>query len=285
MKAMFEFMSRAPIPKDETRRLQALRNYRVLDTDKERVFENITHYIAKQFDADIAFISFIDSDRQWFKSICGSDVKETSRDDAICAHTILSREVNYIPDASKDPRTMDSPLVTGDTHIRFYCGAPLITPEGHVIGSLCVVSREPRDDFSIADQYLLKTMAEMVVMHLDLRTDLADRAEILKMRVQATARADRVKHMLGAFVENVPVAIALIDLKGDYFVRSNRWLELQNEFFPPEDQDNFLRATRHRSDWAEDYKRVLAGETVVYDQDVLEKLTGQTEYAKWELNP
>lgn len=159
----------APFPADEAARIETLRKYAILDSDPERAFDRITQYIAKQFGTEIALVSLVDTDRQWFKSSCGLDASETPRDLAFCSYTILEERVNYIPDASKDERLKNNPLVTGEPNIRFYCGAPLIAPNGQAVGSLCIIDSKPRPDFSEADQSLLQDMAAMVIDQMEMR--------------------------------------------------------------------------------------------------------------------
>lgn len=278
-------MASAPIPHDEALRIETLRSYAILDSGPERAFDSITRYVAKQFDAQISVVSLVDTDRQWFKSGCGLDASETPRDQAFCAYTILDRQVNYIPDATQDMRTRDNPLVTGEPHIRFYCGAPLIAPNGQIVGSLCVIDSRPRPDFSKADQSLLQDMAGMVVEQMEMRKAAGNIAEEIETRVRAEARAVQSDSNLGAFVDHVPVAIALIDRDGRYHARSNRYLDLQQALFAPDAQDNFIKAVCVRDDWCEAFETVLTGQTVMREEDRLEFQDGRNEYAKWELKP
>ena len=134
----------APMPENETQRQAALNQLGILDTGQEERFDRITRIAAEAFDVPIALVSLVDSDRQWFKSCVGLDVKETPRDMAFCAHAILENEVLVVPDALLDPRFADNPLVTGDPHVRFYAGYPLQLADGHCIGTLCLIDTRPR---------------------------------------------------------------------------------------------------------------------------------------------
>ncbi len=134
----------APLPKSERRRLEVLRGYDVLDTPAERAFDDLTHLAAQICQTPVATISLIDEARQWFKSRVGVEAQQTPRDLAFCAHAILQRNVMVISDATRDPRFSDNPLVTGPPYVRFYAGAPLLMPEGEVVGTLCVIGHEPR---------------------------------------------------------------------------------------------------------------------------------------------
>ena len=133
-----------PIPKQEARRLKVLWQYDVLDTVPEEVFDDLTELAAHICEAPVALISLVDEDRQWFKARVGISVRETSRDISFCAHAILGDDLLIVPDAAKDKRFKTNPLVTGPLKLRFYAGAPLITPDGHGLGTLCVLDNKPR---------------------------------------------------------------------------------------------------------------------------------------------
>lgn len=154
-------MSIPDYPKDEKNRLLALRNTGILDTEAEERFDRITRLAARIFSVQTCLVSLIDSDRQWFKSKVGLDVCETSRDISFCGHAILQADIFIVPDASKDPRFSSNPLVTSSPHIRFYAGAPVFEPSGHIIGTLCLIEPVART-FSNDEKHMLKDLAAMV---------------------------------------------------------------------------------------------------------------------------
>jgi diguanylate cyclase (GGDEF)-like protein/PAS domain S-box-containing protein len=161
-------MKIAPLPANEQERLAALRKYGILDTEPEAAFDGMVHLAAYICQTPIAAISLVDEHRQWFKAIVGLDAKETSRDLAFCAHTILQDETMIIPDAREDERFFDNPLVASAPDIRFYAGVPLITSQGYHLGTLCVIDRVPRV-LTAAQLDAIKLLADNVMAHLDLR--------------------------------------------------------------------------------------------------------------------
>ncbi|MBO7923687.1 response regulator [Alteromonas sp. K632G] len=158
----------AKVPANEEQRLRELLSYDVLDTDAEQLFDDLTQLASQICDAPIALISLVDPDRQWFKSRVGIEATETSRNIAFCSHAILQREVFEVSNAKEDPRFHDNPLVTGEPNIRFYAGAPLLTPSGHAIGTLCAIDDKPKTLTSL-QRNALKTLSESVVAHLELK--------------------------------------------------------------------------------------------------------------------
>ena len=160
---------KAAIPVDERQRLATLRDYEILDSEPEQAFDDLAMLAAQICQVPMATVSFVDGERQWFKSRVGVSVTETSREAAFCAHTILDAgSVLVVRDAQTDPRFFDSPLVTSEPHIRFYAGAPLIAPDGQAVGALCVMDRTPRT--LTAEQVVaLRTLSRHVVAQLELR--------------------------------------------------------------------------------------------------------------------
>ena len=160
---------RAALPGNETERLQALHDYDILDTDAEESFDAIARLAAYIAGVPTALISFIDRDRQWFKSRVNFDAHETDRDVSFCAHAILMPDrPMVVRDATKDARFADNPGVLGDPHVRFYFGAPLVTGNGHALGTLCVVDQEPRE-LTVEQHLLLTSLSDLVMDQLDAR--------------------------------------------------------------------------------------------------------------------
>ena len=157
-----------PIP-DEVLRLTILRRYEVMDTPAEGALDDLTMLAATLCGTPMAFISLIDDRRQWMKSRVGVDVEEIPRDESICSH-LLSHpgQPLLVPDAREDPRFADNPLVAGEMGVRFYAGVPLVSPERAVLGTLCVLDREPRA-LTPAQEQGLRVLARQVMTQLDLR--------------------------------------------------------------------------------------------------------------------
>lgn len=138
-------MDAPSIPSNENERLQELRLLRLLDTPANHRFDRLTRIAKELFETDIALVSLVDADRQWFKSTQGlNGVSETPRSISVCGHAILNDETFVVEDMAADPRFLDNPLVVGGPKIRMYAGHPLRGPTGQRIGTLCVIHSEPR---------------------------------------------------------------------------------------------------------------------------------------------
>jgi len=153
-------MLEPPKPSDEAERMQTLRSLQILDSAPEERFDRLTRLAKRLFDVPIALVSLVDENRQWFKSCVGLPVRETPRDISFCGHAILGNDTFVVEDTHDDDRFRDNPLVTGEPHIRFYAGRPLSAPNGHKLGTLCIISPEPRA-FSPTDAELLDDLARM----------------------------------------------------------------------------------------------------------------------------
>jgi PAS domain S-box-containing protein len=155
----------------EQHRLRALADYDVLDTSPEEAFDRLTRLAAELFGAPIALVSLVDAERQWFKSRVGLDVTQTPRELAFCNHTIEVQpgSIFVVEDTMKDPRFATNLLVTGEPCIRFYAGAPITTPDGFNLGSICIIDRVPRCALTAQEASRLTLLAQIVVDELDLR--------------------------------------------------------------------------------------------------------------------
>lgn len=134
----------AEFPLNEQQRLEDLYSFFILDTGPDANFDNLSVLATQIYKCPISLITFIDKDRQWFKSNEGIDQRQTSRDFSFCAHTILNNEVMVVGDTKEDIRFHDNPLVVGYPHIRFYAGAPIVSNAGYHLGTICILDYMPR---------------------------------------------------------------------------------------------------------------------------------------------
>lgn len=195
-----------PVSNNETERLRVLHSYEILDTPPEVAFDRLTTHAAQVFGVPIALVSLVDTDRQWFKACFGTDLRETSRDLSFCSYTILSDQALSIPDATKDPRFQANALVTGPPYIRFYAGAPLVTPSGQNIGSLCLIDTVPRQ-FSPAQTEMLINLAAMVVDEMELRRT----ARELREQEQSLRQALQENNELAVAITNLQSGVIITD--------------------------------------------------------------------------
>ncbi|MDT3403613.1 ATP-binding protein [Mucilaginibacter terrae] len=202
-------MPKAPLPQNEQERLAALRSYHILDTATEKDFDDLTQLASAICGTPISLISLVDKDRQWFKSRYGLKASETDRAWSFCAHAInRPDELLEVEDASADARFKDNALVTGDPHIVFYAGVPLVDEDGFALGSLCVIDRERRK-LSNEQQSALKILGAQVISKLKLRKKLVELeaagTRIQKLNTLLTAKEREAMQI----IEHAPIAMAL----------------------------------------------------------------------------
>ena len=190
------------IDSPETERLAALRRYRILDTEPERSFDDLALLASHICGTPMALITLVDERRQWFKSRVGVSIAETSRAISFCTHAIRQRDLFIVRDAKNDARFQDNPFVTGDPEIRFYAGAPLVTPDGHALGTLCVLDRTPR---TLVPEQLeaLDALRRQVESQLELRLNLVELERALEERDRAEEQQTKLIAELRAAHDNV----------------------------------------------------------------------------------
>ncbi|BCJ45719.1 sensor histidine kinase [Actinoplanes ianthinogenes] len=219
----------------EQERLAALRGYDILDTPQESDFDDIVALAAQLCDKPIAMVSLVDEERQWFKARLGTDLCGSARDDSICAHAMYSDDVMQIPDARSDARFAGMPTVAGPPYVRFYAGAPLVTPFGRPLGTLCVADGEP-GLLTPAQQHGLRALARHVVNQLELRKYARDMRSLNDRLRDAEQIKDefiaRVNHELRTPITSIH---GYLEVLGD-------------PELPSEARDGFLQRVQRNSD-------------------------------------
>jgi PAS domain S-box-containing protein len=178
-------------------RLEELLSYKILDTPPEKTLNDFTEIAAAICDTPIALISILDDKRQWFKAKIGLKVKETPIEDSFCQYALDEpEEVMIVNDSQTDHRFINNPLVTGDPHIRFYAGAPLVTPKGNVLGTICTIDKKPK---KITDKQkkALSLLSRKVMDHFNTTRDINKNQKIV------ARNAERLKHI----IDHAPGAI------------------------------------------------------------------------------
>lgn len=189
----------------ESARLEALSSYSILDTVPEQRFDDITEIAAAVCGVPISLVSFVTGDRQWFKAEKGLGIRETTRDLSFCAHTLTTKQTLVIPDAREDPRFSGNALVTGEPGIRFYAGAPILEKNGHALGTVCVIDKEPR---SLSPQQImaLEALARQAVGLLEHQTIAVEKAELANEATRALELAERTNEQLQFAMDSTNLA-------------------------------------------------------------------------------
>ncbi len=208
-------MSIAPIPLYEAERLAVLHELKLLDTEAEPVFDALTRTASALLDVPIAAVSLVDDKRQWFKSKTGVEVIETPREVAFCAHAILRDKPFVVPDAAADERFADNPLVTGPLGIRAYAGVPLLTAEGHAIGTLCAIDHKPRQ-FTAKQIQLLQDLATIANREIRVREQAIRARQVAERSLRAVEEQEQLYR---ATVDSAGIGISMVGLDG-------RWLRI-----------------------------------------------------------
>lgn len=262
------------IPANEAARLKALRDYYILDTAPEKPFDDLARLAAHILNMPIALVSLIDEKRQWFKARYGIEATETPRELSFCGHAVADGNVLIVTDTHHDVRFHDNPFVTGDPGVRSYCGVPLRTRGGEVLGTLCAFSPLPQEPTG-EQVALLDILAQRVMSELDLRREVM------------------LRRQLGAVVEQIGYYIVLADLDGrpTYFnAMARAWLGLDRGVAQPTHISAFHTAGSWRAvsesgipsalqdgTWAGGMTFLKDGKEVAVDEMVLARAATPTE--------
>jgi len=212
-------LERPDKPQDEVTRLKTLRALNILDTLPEERFDRLTRLAIRLFGVPIALVSLVDADRQWFKSSVGLGVDETPRDISFCGHTILGNDMFIIPDATKDKRFADNPLVLNDPNIRFYAGYPLKSQNGSKLGTLCIIDKKARE-LNKDDLEAFQDLASMVEQEL-LSVQMATLDELTKIS-NRRGFVMLAEHCLKVCTRHqIPASLVYIDLDKFKIINDN----------------------------------------------------------------
>jgi PAS domain S-box-containing protein len=269
----------APLPKDEAQRLEALRLCEILDTAPEPAWDALAELAAQVCGAPIALVTLIDAHRQWHKAKFGIDCLEMPREASFCAHAILQRDLFIVPDARADARFASTPLVTGELGIRFYAGAPLVTPAGHALGALCVLDRTPRE-LSGAQSEMLRGLARLAVAQLSQRRELSQLLRSLAERREA-------ERELGVLFDLSLDMLCIAGFDG-YFKRLNpaweRTLGFSTDELQARPYVEFVHPEDRAATLAEASKLTTGTPTIWFENRYLAK-DGSYRWLAWKVTP
>jgi PAS domain S-box-containing protein len=229
-------MFTAPIPDDDAGRLATLRSYAILDTSPEQGYEDVTALASYICAVRYSTITFVDKDRQWFKSEFGFGTNETGRADGFCACAVMQPQTLIIEDTHLDPRFAQNPFVLGGPKIRFYAGAPLIAPNGYILGTVCVFDDKPRQ-LAPAQIAALEALARQVMSLLQQRKTIANLQDARQV-AQATAQLiEDNERRLRIFVDTLPALAWIANADGWITWYNRRWYEYTGT--SPEDMEGW----------------------------------------------
>jgi two-component system, NtrC family, sensor kinase len=180
----------APSTSTEAARVASLNRYAILDSEPEQSFDDLVILAAHICQTPMATLSLVDDHRQWFKSKFGVEVKETPREVSICSHAIQQGDLFIVPDTLQDPRFRENPLVTGEPHVRFYAGTPLINEDGYALGTLCVLDREPRQ-LNTEQKEAINALGRLALRQMELRMNL----QLLKEALNDRTREEHAREL------------------------------------------------------------------------------------------
>jgi diguanylate cyclase (GGDEF)-like protein/PAS domain S-box-containing protein len=199
----------------EDARVAAVQALGILDTEPESAFDDAVKLAAAICGTPISLISLLDGRRQWFKARLGLSASETPQEQAFCAHAIQGQDLFVVADAQQDPRFQDNPLVTGEPNIRFYAGMPLITPEGHALGTLCVIDTAPRQ-LTEQQKTALGVLSRQVYSQMRLRNQLKGLNQTLAERSIYRDEVSGANTLFRAFMDNGPMVAFVKDAEGRF---------------------------------------------------------------------
>lgn len=199
-----------PIPENEVERLSAVKSYQLLDTAPEIAYDEITELAAQICQCPVAVVGLVDETRDWKKSAYGfpPDLCTSPRELSICSAVICGSDLVVSSDLTKDERFRDNPMVTGEPNLRFYCGMPLINPQGYALGTLCVVDFQPRD-LSIEQAEAVRRLSHQVVSQFELRRSVLELERRMEELSLARREAERQRERSDRLLLNIlPRAVA-----------------------------------------------------------------------------
>ena len=272
-------------PIDERARLQALERFQILGTGPEQAFDDLARVAAHVCGTPIALVNLIAFERQWSKARVGWDAPELPRSEAFCSHAVARHELFEVHDASLDSRFSGSPLVQGPPGIRFYAGAPLLTPEGHALGALCVIDKRPRT-LSDEQREMLRALARQAVHLMELRRGLQELRESNSERTGVQRALKETEERYRDLFEGASDLIQAVSPEGRFLYTNRAWRDTLG-YAPAEVSGLRLHDVihpEHRSDAADLMQWVMEGGDVDTAELVLVSKDGRRIVAEGSLS-